>query len=86
MCFMDLSLLSITLNIITPKNDISFITTSCNYSYRHVNLFNKFDDKFDKLDKDCWTFMFNVECIVKPSILKATLLVDAISKALVFVK
>jgi len=30
--------------------------------------------------------MFNVECIVKPSILKATLPIDAISKALVFVK
>ncbi len=30
--------------------------------------------------------MFNVECIVKPSILKATLHIDAISKALVFVK
>jgi hypothetical protein len=30
--------------------------------------------------------MFNVECIVKPSILKAILCVDAISKTLVFVK
>jgi hypothetical protein len=30
--------------------------------------------------------MFNVECIVKSSKLKAILLVDAISKALVFVK
>jgi hypothetical protein len=30
--------------------------------------------------------MFNVECVVKPSILKATLHVDAINKALVFVK
>jgi hypothetical protein len=30
--------------------------------------------------------MFNVECIVKPSILEATLLVDAISKTLAFVK
>jgi hypothetical protein len=30
--------------------------------------------------------MFNVECIIKPSILKATLLVYAISKALAFVK
>jgi hypothetical protein len=29
--------------------------------------------------------MCNVECIVKPSILKVTLLVDAISKALAFV-
>jgi hypothetical protein len=27
-----------------------------------------------------------VECIVKPSILKATLPIDAISKALIFVK
>jgi hypothetical protein len=30
--------------------------------------------------------MFNAECIVKPLILKATLPIDAISKALVFVK
>jgi hypothetical protein len=28
--------------------------------------------------------MFNVECIIKPSILKASLFVDAISKALFF--
>ncbi len=86
MYFMDLSLLSITLNILTPTNDISSIITSCNCSYRHVSLFNEFDDKFGKLNKDCWMGMFNVECIVKPSILKATLPVDAISKALVFVK
>ncbi len=50
------------------------------------NLFNEYDDKFGKLNKDCWTGVFNVECIVKPSILNTTLLVDAISKALVFVK
>jgi hypothetical protein len=86
MCFIDLSLLSITLNILAPTNDISFMTTSCNCSYRHVNLFNEFHDKFGKLDKDCWTSMFNVECIVKLSILKTTLPIDAISKALVFVK
>jgi len=30
--------------------------------------------------------MFNVECIVKPSILNATLLMNAMNKALVFVK
>jgi hypothetical protein len=30
--------------------------------------------------------MLNVECIVKPSILKVTLPVDAINKTLVFVK
>jgi hypothetical protein len=30
--------------------------------------------------------MFNVECIVKPSILKATLLDDVTSNTLVFVK
>jgi hypothetical protein len=80
---MDLSLLFIILNILTPTNDISFITTSCNCSYQHVNLFNEFDDKFGKLNKDCWISMFNVECIIKPSILKPTLLVDAINKALV---
>jgi hypothetical protein len=83
---MDLSLLSITLNIQTPTTDISSITTSCNFSYQHVSLFNEFNDKFGKLYKDCWIGMFNVECIVKPSILKAILAIDAISKALVFVK
>jgi hypothetical protein len=30
--------------------------------------------------------MFNVKCIFKPSILKATVRMDAISKTLVFVK
>jgi hypothetical protein len=64
----------------------SSITTSCNCSYQHVSLFNEFDDKFGKLKKDCWIGMFNDECIVKPSMLKEILLVDAISKALVFVK
>ncbi len=53
MCFMDLSTLFITLNILTPTNDISSITTNCNYSYWHVSLFNESDDKFDKLNKDC---------------------------------
>jgi hypothetical protein len=53
MCFMDLNLLSITLNILAPTSDISFITTSCNCSYQHANLFIEFDDKFGKLNKDC---------------------------------
>jgi hypothetical protein len=53
MCFMDLNLLSITLNIIALTNDISSMTTSCNCSYRHVNPFNESNDKFGKLDKDC---------------------------------
>jgi hypothetical protein len=83
---MDLNLLFITLNNLTPTSNISSITLYCNYSHRHVSLFNEFDDKFGKLDKDCWIGMFNVECIVKPSILKATLPIVAISKALVFVK
>ncbi len=83
---MDLSLLPIPLNILAPTSDISFITTSCNCSYRHVSLFNEYADKFGKLDKDYWIGMFNVECIVKLSILNATLPIDAISKALVFVK
>jgi hypothetical protein len=86
MCFMDLSLLSITLNILTPTSDISFIITICNCSYRHVNVFNEVDDKFGKLDKDCWISMFNVECIVKLLILKVILPIDAINKALVFLK
>ncbi len=50
---------------------ISSITTSCNCSYRHINLFNESNDKFGKLDKDYWTSVFNVKCIIKPSILKA---------------
>jgi hypothetical protein len=83
---MDLNLLSITLNILTPTSDISSMTTSCNCSYRHVSPFNEYDDKFGKLDKDCWTGLFNVECIIKLSILKIILPIDAISKALVFIK
>jgi hypothetical protein len=63
---MDINLLFITLNILTPTNDISSII-SCNCSYRH-------NDKFGKLDKDCWTSMFNVEYIVKLSILKVVYL------------
>jgi hypothetical protein len=72
---MDLNLLSMTLNIITPTSDISSIITSCNYSYHYVSLFNGFVDKFNKLNKDCWINM-----------LKATSPIDAISKALVIVK
>jgi hypothetical protein len=52
MCFMDLNILFTTLNILTPTSDISSITINCKCSYRHVSLFNKFDDKFNKLDKD----------------------------------
>jgi uncharacterized membrane protein len=65
---------------------ISSITTSCTCSYWHVSLFNESVDNVSKLNKDCWIGMFNVECIVKPSILKITLHVDAMNKTLVFVK
>jgi hypothetical protein len=61
------------------------MTISCNCSYQHVILFNEFDYKFGKLSKDFWIGMFNVKCIIKPSILKTTLLVDATSNALVFI-
>jgi hypothetical protein len=64
MRFMDFCLLSITLNILALTSDISFITTSCNCSYQHISIFNEFDDKFGKLNKDCWISMFRVECIV----------------------
>ncbi len=50
---MDLNLLSITLNILATINEISFITTNFNCLYQHVNLFNEFNDKFGKLNKDC---------------------------------
>jgi hypothetical protein len=80
---MDLNLLFITFNILTLISDILFITTSCNCSYQHVNLFNEFVDKFDN---DCWACMFNVECIVKPSILKVALHIDTIRRTLVFIK
>jgi hypothetical protein len=83
---MDLSLLSTTLNILALTSDISSITRISNCSYRHVSLFNKSDDKFGKLNKDYWIGMFNVECIVKPSILKASLPIDAISKNFIFIK
>jgi hypothetical protein len=57
---MHLSLLSITLiNILTPTNDISSIIIY-NCSYRHVSIFNVFNDTFDKQNNDCGTCMFNV--------------------------
>jgi hypothetical protein len=56
MRFMNFNMLSITLNILAPTNDVSSIT-SCNCSYQHVSLFNKLDHTFDKLGKDCWTSM-----------------------------
>jgi hypothetical protein len=83
---MDINLLFIIVNILALINDISCITTNCNCSYQHVSLFNEFVDKFGTLNKDCWIGMFNVERVIKPSILNAHLLVDAISKTLVFVK
>jgi hypothetical protein len=83
---MDLILLFIKLNILAPTNNISPITTNCNCSYRHVSLFNESNDKFGKLYNDCCIGMFTAECIVKLSISKATLFIDAISKALVFIK
>jgi hypothetical protein len=50
---MDISLLSIMLSILAPTNNISLITISNNcYYYRHVNLFNEFNEKFGKLNKD----------------------------------
>ncbi len=51
-----------------------------------MSLLNESIDKFGKLDKDYCTSIFNAECIVKPSILKTSLLVVAMSKALIFVK
>ncbi len=86
MCFMDLSLLSITLNIWTPTNNISSITTSCNFSYWHVSIFNEFDDKFGKLNKYCWTICSMLNVLLNHQYWKAILLIDAISKTLVFVK
>ncbi len=83
---MDLNLLSITLKILTPINDISSITRNCNCSYQHVSLFNECNDKYGKSNKDYWTCMFNVKCIVKLSILKATLPIDVINKTSIFVK
>jgi hypothetical protein len=51
-------------------NDISSLTISFNGVYQHVSIFNEFNDKFDKLDNDYWIGIFNIECIVKLSILK----------------
>jgi hypothetical protein len=39
-----------------------------------ILIFNESNDKFGKLDKNCWIGMFIVECVVKPSILKVILL------------
>jgi len=77
---------SITLNILAPTRDISSITTSYNCSYQHVSLFKESDDKFYRFADVYWTSMFNGECIVWPWILNATLSIDAINNALIFVK
>ncbi len=79
------NLLLIALNILEPTNDISSNTTNCNYSYQHVNLFNELNDKFGKLNNDCWTCIFNIECIT-PSILNTNLLVNTMNLVLIFVK
>jgi hypothetical protein len=64
-------------------NDISSLTISFNCVYQHVCIFNEFNDKFDKLDNDCWIGIFNIECIVRLSILNIALPMDATSKTLV---
>ncbi len=47
-------------------------------------LMNLTFDKFgNPINKDYWTSMFNVKCIIKVSMLKAILPVNAISKALI---
>jgi hypothetical protein len=77
-CFIVLDWWFIALNILTPTRDILSITTSYNSSYQHVSLFKEFNDKFDRFVNVCGTSMFNVECIIWPSILNATLPIDAI--------
>jgi len=39
-----------------------------------IIIFNESNDKFGKLNKNCWIGMFIAECVVKPSILKVILL------------
>jgi len=51
-----------------------------------VNRFKEFNDKFDIFVNVCWTSMFIVECIIWPSILNATLPINAINNDLIFVK
>lgn len=80
------NLLLIALNILEPTNDISSNPTSCNCSCQHVNLFNELNDKFGKLNNDCWTCIFNIECIIIPSILNTNLLVNTMNIVLIFVK
>jgi hypothetical protein len=73
-------------NIIAFTKDISSIITSCNCSYQHVSLLLKIDDKFDRFVNVYWIAMFNVKCIIWPSILNATFSINAISNALIFVQ
>ncbi len=80
------NLLFITLNILALTNDISFIIISCNGSYQHDNIFNESNGKFDKLNNNCCTSMFNNEYIITTLILNITLLFDAMNNALVFLK
>ncbi len=83
---MNLNLLSITLCISTLKSDIPCITTNYNCSYQHVSLLIKYNDKFGKVDNDCWTTMFDIGCIARPSLLNVVLPIDAMNKILTFVK
>jgi len=85
-CYITFNQLSIALNILARIRNISFKLQLVNYSYWHVSLFKEFNDKIDKFVNVCWIGMFNVECIVWPSILNVILLVDAISNVLIFVK
>jgi hypothetical protein len=58
-----------------------------NLSYYIVSLFNEYNDKFGKLEKDCWMSMSNVEYIdIKLTILKVDLPMDAIGTTLGFIK
>ncbi len=70
----------------TPTRYISF-TTRCTCSYQHGSLFLKSNYKFETINDNVdWIGMFKVKCLVHPSILNATLQINAISKTFIYIK
>jgi hypothetical protein len=58
------------MNIWAPIDNISSMMTSYNYSCLQISQLKQSYDKLDKFNKDWLMGIFNVECIITPSILK----------------
>ena len=85
-CYIDCNFWSITLNILDPIREISFMTTNCNYLYLFVSLFKVSHDKLDNLVNDWFIETFKAKCIVVPFAWNKTFPMYAITKVFVFSK